>query len=73
MPFQIVGLTESPVYRNLVITGGLVPRGSYNPATTYAIGDFISYSGSSYVLYTLATAGTAPTDDTKWQIVAQGY
>jgi hypothetical protein len=70
MPFQLVSLTDNPTTHNVVITGGLVPRGGYNAATTYAIGDFISYGSSSYVLYVLTAAGTVPTS--KWQLVVQG-
>ena len=65
MGFQIVDLTESR--RNIVITGGLVPKGTYNASTTYAIGDAVEYSTHSHILHTLVVAGTAPTNKDYWQ------
>lgn len=53
-----------------VVTGGLVPRGAYNAGTDYAVGDQVSYNGSSYVMYVDAAAGTLPTDTTKWSVLA---
>lgn len=53
-----------------VITGGFVPKGAYAAGTDYAVGDSVSYNGSSYVMYVDAAAGTLPTDTTKWQVVA---
>ena len=66
--FRIVKLVD-PI-NNVVITGGLVPKGAYDNGTDYAVGDAVSYNGSSYVMYVNATAGTLPTDDTKWMILA---
>lgn len=58
--------------QNVVITGGIVPMGEYAAGTDYAVGDMVSYTdGNSYVMYVNAAAGTAPTDDTKWMIVAE--
>lgn len=66
--FKLVKLLDS--INNTVITGGLVPKGAYNGATDYAVGDSVDYNGSSYVMFVDATAGTLPTDTTKWQVVA---
>jgi len=52
------------------IIGGYVPKGEYDNATDYAVGDSVSYLGSSYVMFVDAAAGTLPTDTTKWQVVA---
>lgn len=52
------------------ILGGLVPKGAYDGATSYVVGDSVDYNGSSYVLFASAVAGTLPTDTTKWQVVA---
>ena len=53
-----------------IVTGGLVPRGAYAAGTDYAVGDSVDYNGSSYVMFVDAAAGTLPTDDSKWQILA---
>ena len=55
---------------NVVVSGGIVPTGEYSAGTTYAIGDMVTYNDVSYILYSLASAGTLPTDTTYWQIVA---
>jgi hypothetical protein len=68
MSFSIVKLVDS--LSPTIITGGLVPRGAYDNATDYAVGDSVDYNGSSYVMYVNATAGTLPTDTTKWQVLA---
>lgn len=68
--FKIVKLVD-PVQLT-VISGGLVPRGAYAALTDYAVGDAVSYNGSSYVMYVDGPAGTLPTDTNFWQIVAQG-
>lgn len=68
--FQIVKLLD-PI-NNVVITGGIVPKGAYSAGTDYAVGDMVSYTnGNSYVMYVDATAGTAPTDATKWMLVVE--
>lgn len=69
MAVQVVKLID-PI-NNVVITGGLVPKGEYDNATDYAVGDFVSYGGDSYIMYVNAGAGTLPTDDTKWMLVAE--
>ena len=66
--FNIVKLIDQPT--PVIITGGFVPKGAYDNATDYAVGDSVDYNGSSYVMFVDATAGTLPTDDTKWQVVA---
>lgn len=69
MSFRIVKLLD-PI-QNIVITGGIVPKGAYSAGTDYAVGDMVDYNGSSYVMYVDAAAGTAPTDNTKWGLVAE--
>ncbi len=68
MSFSIVKLVDS--LSPTIITGGLVPRGAYDNATDYAVGDSVDYNGSSYVMYVDAAAATLPTDTTKWQVIA---
>lgn len=67
--FKIVKLVGQGL-NNTIISGGLVPKGAYDNATDYAVGDSVSYNGSSYVMHTDAVAGTLPTDTTKWQVLA---
>lgn len=69
MPVQIVKLLDS--LRVINIPSGLTPQGAYDNATDYVIGDSVDYNGSSYVMYADAPAGTLPTDDTYWQILAE--
>lgn len=69
MALKLVKLIGNGV-NNVVITGGLVPKGAYDNSTDYAVGDSVDYQGSSYVMYSDAGAGTLPTDDTKWQLIA---
>ena len=70
MGFQVIKLLDS--LNNVVIVGGIVPKGAYAGGTDYAVGDMVTYTdGNSYVMYVDATAGTAPTDATKWMVVAQ--
>lgn len=68
MAFHIVKLLDnlSPT----IVTGGLVPRGAYDNATDYAVGDSVDYQGSSYVMFNNAAAGTLPTDTDYWQVLA---
>lgn len=54
-----------------VVVGGLVPKGAYSGATAYAIGDSVSYNGSSYVALA-ATTGNLPTTTAFWQLLASG-
>lgn len=67
--FKIVKIIGDGL-NNIVVTGGLVPKGAYDNGTDYAVGDSVDYQGSSYVMYVNATAGTLPTDTTKWQVLA---
>ncbi len=68
MGFQIVKLTDPIQFTN--VAGGLVPRGAYNGATDYSVGDSVDYNGSSYVMFNDAGAGTLPTNTTYWQVLA---
>lgn len=69
--FTIVKLLDG---LNIVnIPSGLVPKGAYDNATDYAVGDSVDYLGSSYVMFVDAAAGTLPTDTTKWQVIAIGH
>jgi hypothetical protein len=52
-----------------VVVGGLVPKGEYDNATAYVVGDSVSYDGSSYVCTTNST-GNLPTDTSYWQLLA---
>ena len=67
--FKLVQLTDKIQIVN--IGGDIVPRGEYDNSTDYAVGDLVSYLGSSYLMYADAPSGTLPTDDTKWMIVAE--
>lgn len=70
MSFRVVKLLDA--INNVVITGGIVPKGAYSAGTDYAVGDMVSYTnGNSYVMYVDAGAGTAPTDATKWMLLAE--
>ena len=55
---------------NVTIAGTFTPRGAYDNGTDYAVGDAVSYNGSSYIMYVNAAAGTLPTDTTKWQVIS---
>lgn len=66
MSFQIVKLLDPTA----IVVNGMVPKGAFSAATTYNVGDFVTYNSQSYVLYATATAGTLPTDATKWMLVA---
>jgi hypothetical protein len=67
--FKIVKLLDKMQIVN--IPSGLVPKGPYDDATDYAVGDVVSYYGSSYILYADVAAGTEPTNQTYWQILTQ--
>lgn len=54
----------------VTVNGTFTPRGAYSNSTDYAVGDMISYNGSSYIMYSDAPAGTLPTDTTYWGVVA---
>lgn len=66
--FKLVKLLD-PIQLTTV-TGGLVPKGAYNAATDYAVGDSVDYNGSSYVMFSDAPAATLPTNTLFWQILA---
>lgn len=62
-------LLNNPI-KNIVIPSGLVPKGAYDNSTDYAVGDYVTYLGTSYVMFLDAPAGTLPTDTSYWQILA---
>ena len=62
--FKLVKLLDSPVQININVT----PRGTYDNATTYQVGDLVFYQGASYVAK-LQTVGNLPTNTTYWQLV----
>ncbi len=64
MGFQLVKLTDPAVS----ITSNFNPMGAYNNATTYALGDLVTYNGLTYVARQ-ATTGNAPTNTTYWQVI----
>jgi hypothetical protein len=68
MGFNLVKLTDPIQFTN--VAGGLTPQGAYNAATDYAVGDSVSYNGSSYVMFSNAPAATLPTNTTYWQVLA---
>lgn len=68
MPFRLVKLIDS--ISNVVVTGGLVPKGAYVAETAYDAGDSVDYLGSSYVKISTTTAGVLPTNVTYWQVLA---
>ena len=49
----------------------LMPKGAYDPSTTYEMLDIVSYNGSSYIAKD-TTTGNLPTDTTYWQLSAYG-
>lgn len=71
--FQIVKLVDPMNVNTTIINipSGLVPRGTYAAGTDYSVGDAVNYLGSSYVMFVDAAAGTLPTDETKWQLIAE--
>ena len=50
---------------------GLNPRGAYSSNASYARLDVVSYNSSSYVALDNST-GVAPTNTSKWMLLAQG-
>lgn len=62
--FKIVQLLNP-----IQINTNIHPTGVYNAATTYGIGDSVSYGNSSYICI-LPTTGNAPTNTTYWQLLA---
>lgn len=62
--FKIVQLLN-PIQINSTIN----PTGAYNNATSYGVGDSVSYGNSSYICI-LPTTGNLPTNTTYWQLLA---
>jgi len=62
--FKLVQLLN-PIQVNTNIN----PTGVYNAATTYGVGESVSYGNSSYVCI-LPTTGNDPTNTTYWQLLA---
>jgi hypothetical protein len=55
---------------SITVAGTFTPKGTYSGATDYAVGDQVDYNGTSYIMYSDAAAGTLPTDNTKWGVLA---
>lgn len=55
---------------SITVNGTFTPKGAYNAGTSYSVGDQVDYNGTSYILYSAASAGTLPTDNTKWGVLA---
>jgi hypothetical protein len=64
--FKIVKLLDPPVSVTISIT----PRGAWNSATAYAIGDLVSYDGLSYISLTTNVNQVPLNNTTYWQVVA---
>ena len=45
-------------------------QGAYNPAAAYAVGDVVTYQGQLYYTKSVTTAGTLPTNTTKFDLIA---
>jgi hypothetical protein len=69
MGFQLVKLLDPLQIVN--ISSGFVPKGAYDNSVDYAVGDSVSYNGSSYVMFNNASAGVIPTNTTYWQVISQ--
>lgn len=65
--FKLVKLID-PI--QMYIDGTFNPMGAYDNGTDYAVGDMVSYNGSSYIMYNNGPAGTLPTDTSYWGLVA---
>lgn len=63
--FKLVKLLDSPI----TINTNIHPTGVYSAATTYGVGDSVSYGYNSYICIT-PTTGNAPTNTTYWQLLA---
>lgn len=55
---------------SITVAGTFTPKGAYSGSTSYSVGDQVDYNGTSYILYSAASAGTLPTDNTKWGVLA---
>lgn len=64
MPSSI-NIANFPVGPMTMLTGVL--KGVWVAETTYNVGEVVTYNGGTYILNVAATAGTLPTDTTKWQ------
>ncbi|MET4176079.1 hypothetical protein ABIB99_007195 [Bradyrhizobium sp. LA6.1] len=59
------------VWNYLGIYKGFNPRGAYDNAATYSVGDYVSSAGSSYVwINATSGSGHAPPNATYWQVLA---
>ena len=58
--------TTKQILGKVVITN----KGEYNPSTVYEILDVVSYQGSSYISKVYDN-NSLPTEDSKWQLLAQ--
>ena len=65
--FNVVKLLN-PIEINL--EGGPTFTGAYNNATTYNVGESVSYLGSSYVALA-STTGNVPPNASFWQLLAE--
>ena len=45
-------------------------QGAYNPSAAYAVGDVVVYQGQLYYTKSVTTAGTLPTNTTKFDLIA---
>ena len=63
---------ESLSQDTLNMIGGFVPRGAWVTATSYAVGDMVTESGTTYVCAVVHTSGTFATDLSagKWIAIA---
>ncbi|MET4247570.1 hypothetical protein [Bradyrhizobium sp. LA6.7] len=59
------------VWNYLGIYKGFNPRGAYDNAATYSVGEYVSSAGSSYVwINATPGSGHAPPNSTYWQVLA---
>lgn len=63
--FNVTKLLNPPVHINL--QNGILPKGEYNAATAYVLGDVVSYAGQSYICIQNST-GNLPTNTTYFQL-----
>lgn len=66
MGFSLVKIIDGVTLQSTV-----TPKGAYNNAAIYLVGESVSYNGSSYVAIQ-TTTGNLPTDTTYWQLLALG-
>lgn len=53
-------------------TVAIIPKGGWNDAADYKVGNLVEYDGSSYVAKVKPPIGTLPTDTNYWQVSATG-